>query len=69
MVGCSNATIAPRRWPGESREALLTQELITRYEDPNDRLRLVAELRSTGSVRNFETWTTPVTAAGAWPLR
>ena len=54
MLECNDRTA---QMAGESREALLTQELITRYEDPNDRLRLVAELRSTGSVRNFETWT------------
>ena len=54
MLECNDRTA---QMAGESREALLTQELITRYEDPNDRLRLVAELRNTGSVRNFETWT------------
>lgn len=54
MLECNDRTV---QMSGESRESLLTKQLATHYEDPNDRVRLVAELRSTGSVRNFETWT------------
>jgi len=41
---------------GETRESLLAIPLSGFYEDPNDRPRLIAELRAAGSVRNFETW-------------
>ena len=54
MLECNDRTV---QMSGETRESLLTKPLATHYEDPNDRARLVAELRSTGSVRNFETWT------------
>jgi len=54
MLECNDRTV---EMSGDSREALLTKDLATQYEDPNDRARLVAELRSTGRVRNFETWT------------
>lgn len=54
MLECNDRTV---QMSGESRESLLSLELATHYEDPNDRARLVAELRSTGAVRNFETWT------------
>jgi PAS domain S-box-containing protein len=54
MLECNDRTV---QMSGESRESLLSKELVTHYENPDDRLRLVTELRSTGSVRNFETWT------------
>ena len=54
MLECNDRTV---QMSGETRESLLNKELVTHYENPNDRARLVAELRSTGSVRNFETWT------------
>ena len=54
MLECNDRTV---EMSGESRESLLTKDLSTHYENPNDRARLVAELRSTGSVRNFATWT------------
>jgi len=54
MLECNERTV---QMSGESREALLTKNLATHYEDPTQRARLVAELRGTGSVRNFETWT------------
>ncbi|HEX2870109.1 MAG TPA: PAS domain-containing protein, partial [Polyangiaceae bacterium] len=54
MLECNDRTVA---MSGESRESLLNKQLATHYENPDDRARLVAELRSTGAVRNFETWT------------
>jgi PAS domain S-box-containing protein len=54
MLECNDRTI---EMSGETRESLLTKELVTHYEDPDDRARLVAELRGSGRVRNFETWT------------
>jgi len=54
MLECNERTV---QMSGESRESLLSKDLVTHYEDPNDRARLVDELRSTGAVRNFETWT------------
>jgi PAS domain S-box-containing protein len=54
MLECNDRTVA---MSGESRESLLNKQLATHYENPEDRARLVAELRSTGAVRNFETWT------------
>ncbi|HEY0462695.1 MAG TPA: PAS domain S-box protein, partial [Polyangiaceae bacterium] len=54
MLECNDRTV---EMSGETRESLLTKALATHYEDPNDRARLVAELRGTGAVRNFETWT------------
>jgi PAS domain S-box-containing protein len=54
MLECNDRTV---QMSGETRESLLTKALVTHYEDPNDRERLVAELQGTGAVRNFETWT------------
>lgn len=54
MLECNDRTV---QMSGETRESLLSKPLATHYEDPNDRARLVAELRGTGAVRNFETWT------------
>jgi len=54
MLECNERTA---QMSGESRESLLNRQLVTRYEDPQDRERLVTELRNKGSVRNFETWT------------
>jgi PAS domain S-box-containing protein len=54
MLECNDRTV---EMSGETREALLNKDLVTQYEDPNDRARLVAELRANGRVRNFETWT------------
>jgi PAS domain S-box-containing protein len=54
MLECNDRTV---QMSGESRESLLSKDLVTHYEEPNDRARLVAELRANGSVRNFETWT------------
>ncbi|HVY26405.1 MAG TPA: PAS domain S-box protein [Polyangiaceae bacterium] len=54
MLECNDRTV---QMSGETRESLLTKDLSTHYENPEDRARLVAELRSTGRVRNFETWT------------
>ncbi|MEO8904249.1 MAG: PAS domain S-box protein [Polyangiaceae bacterium] len=54
MVECNDRAV---QMSGYTRESLLTKELSAHYEDPNDRARLVEELRRTGSVRNFETWT------------
>ncbi|HXK16826.1 MAG TPA: PAS domain S-box protein [Polyangiaceae bacterium] len=54
MLECNERTV---QMSGESRESLLNKDLSTHYENPDDRARLVAELRGTGSVRNFETWT------------
>lgn len=54
MLECNDRTV---EMSGESRESLLNKQLATHYENPDDRARLVAELRSTGAVRNFETWT------------
>src|SRR5688572_20152703 len=54
MLECNDRTV---EMSGESRESLLNKDLVTQYENPNDRARLVAELRSKGRVRNFETWT------------
>jgi PAS domain S-box-containing protein len=54
MLECNERTV---QMSGESRDSLLNKNLATHYEDPDDRARLVAELRGTGSVRNFETWT------------
>jgi PAS domain S-box-containing protein len=54
MLECNERTV---EMSGETREMLLGKNLATHYEDPNDRERMVAELRSKGSVRNFETWT------------
>ena len=54
MLECNERTV---EMSGESREMLLSKDLVTHYENPDDRARLVAELRSKGSVRNFETWT------------
>jgi PAS domain S-box-containing protein len=54
MLECNERTV---EMSGESRESLLSKELVSHYENPTDRARLIAELRGTGSVRNFETWT------------
>src|SRR6185369_7872334 len=54
MLECNERTV---EMSGESRESLLTKNLATHYDEPSDRERLVAELRTTGAVRNFETWT------------
>ena len=54
MLECNERTV---QMSGESRESLLNKQLETHYENPNDRARMVAELRRNGSVRNFETWT------------
>jgi PAS domain S-box-containing protein len=54
MLECNDRTL---ELSNDTREALLSQPLATRYENPADRERLVAELRNQGSVRNFETWT------------
>jgi len=53
MLECNERTL---QMSGETRESLLDTPLSGFYEDPNDRQRLIAELRGTGSVRNFETW-------------
>jgi PAS domain S-box-containing protein len=39
-----------------SREALLGSDLVKRYENPDDRARMVAQLRETGRVRDLELW-------------
>jgi PAS domain S-box-containing protein len=54
MLECNDRTV---QMSGESRESLLSKDLVSHYEDPSDRARMVAELRANGSVRNFETWT------------
>ncbi len=54
MLECNERTV---EMSGESRDSLLNKDLVTQYENPEDRARLVAELRSNGRVRNFETWT------------
>ena len=54
MLECNERTV---QMSGESRDSLLNKNLATHYENPEDRARLVAELRGNGSVRNFETWT------------
>ncbi|HKO46352.1 MAG TPA: PAS domain S-box protein [Polyangiaceae bacterium] len=54
MLECNDRTV---QMSGEDRESLLSKDLVTHYENPGDRARLVAELRATGRVRNFETWT------------
>jgi len=54
MLECNERTV---EMSGETRESLLSKNLATHYQNPDDRAQLVAELRSTGSVRNFETWT------------
>jgi two-component system cell cycle sensor histidine kinase/response regulator CckA len=54
MLECNERTL---QMAGESRASLLNSRLSTYYEDPSARERLVSELRSRGSVRNFETWT------------
>jgi PAS domain S-box-containing protein len=54
MLECNERTV---EMSGETRESLLTKSLVTHYENPQDRERLVTELRGNGSVRNFETWT------------
>jgi PAS domain S-box-containing protein len=53
MLECNDRTL---QMAGETRESLLNIPLSGFYENPGDRDRLVAELRGTGSVRNFETW-------------
>jgi PAS domain S-box-containing protein len=54
MLECNDRTV---EMSGEERESLLEKQLSTHYENPQDRVRLVAELRTTGAVRNFEIWT------------
>jgi two-component system, cell cycle sensor histidine kinase and response regulator CckA len=54
MLECNDRTVA---MSGERREVLMATNLASYYENPDDRARLLAELRSKGSVRNFETWT------------
>jgi PAS domain S-box-containing protein len=54
MLECNERTL---QMAGETRESLLSKDLVTHYENPNDRARMVNELRQTGAVRNFETWT------------
>jgi PAS domain S-box-containing protein len=54
MLECNDRTV---EMSGESRESLLNKDLVTHYENPEDRARLVAELQSSGQVRNFEMWT------------
>src|SRR6478609_6539232 len=53
MLECNERTL---EMSGENRESLLQIPLSGFYESPSDRERLVAELRGTGAVRNFETW-------------
>jgi len=40
-----------------SRAALLGRKMVSRYENPDDRARMVEQLRGTGAVRNLEMWT------------
>jgi two-component system cell cycle sensor histidine kinase/response regulator CckA len=40
-----------------SRDALLGRKMVSRYENPADRERMVQQLRDTGEVRNLEMWT------------
>jgi PAS domain S-box-containing protein len=40
-----------------SREALLGRKMVSRYENPDDRARMVQQLRETGAVRKLEMWT------------
>ena len=54
MLECNERTV---QMSGESRESLLNKQLVTHYENPEDRERLVTALRNDGAVRNFETWT------------
>ena len=54
MLECNDRTV---QMSGETRESLLSKDLVTHYEDANDRALMIAELRANGSVRNFETWT------------
>jgi PAS domain S-box-containing protein len=54
MLECNDRAVD---MSGEARESLLTKNLSNHYENPDDRARLVAELRGKGSVRNFEVWT------------
>jgi PAS domain S-box-containing protein len=54
MLECNDRTV---EMSGESRESLLNKPLVTHYENPDDRARLVQQLRGNGSVRNFEVWT------------
>src|SRR4051812_27859948 len=53
MLECNERTL---QMSGETRESLLNIPLSGFYEDPDDRQRLLAQLRETGSVRNFQTW-------------
>ncbi|HTM45697.1 MAG TPA: PAS domain S-box protein [Polyangiaceae bacterium] len=54
MLECNDRTV---EMSGETRESLLRKSLVTHYENPEDRTRLIAELRRTGAVRNLEIWT------------
>ena len=39
-----------------TREALMGSDLVKRYENPEDRARMVKQLRETGRVRALEMW-------------
>jgi PAS domain S-box-containing protein len=39
-----------------TREALMGADLVDRYERPEDRARMIQQLRETGSVRDLELW-------------
>jgi PAS domain S-box-containing protein len=55
MLECNQLVAAMAGEP--SRDALLGRKMVSRYENPADRERMVQQLRDTGEVRNLEMWT------------
>ncbi len=55
MLDCNQAAVQMAGEP--SRQALLDSDLVSRYEDPADRARMVEALRATGRVDALELWT------------
>jgi two-component system, cell cycle sensor histidine kinase and response regulator CckA len=55
MIECNDRVLQMSGEP--SREALFNRDLAGTYERPEDRERLVYELRTKGCIRNFQTWT------------
>ena len=63
MLECNDRTL---EMSGETRSSLLARPLSSYYENPTDREHLVKELRDTGAVHNFETWTREIPSALRW---
>ena len=55
MLECNERVASMAGEP--SSTALIGRKMVNRYENPDDRARMVGQLRETGAVRNLEMWT------------